>query len=224
MPFRTVAEGNSKSRPRSRGRRPSSSLPLSAAQSIDLMCAPTSFARNEEIFGEGEPADYLYKIESGCVRACHTLDDGLRQLVAFYMAGDLFGLDARDLHTISTEATTPSKVRVIKRKALIARGGDMAITKHLLDLTAAELRRTQNHNLLLLKGAQDRVIGFLREIVQRDHCRGEIDLLMTRRDIADYLGLTVETVSRMLTRLETGAAISLPSPWHVVLHDPAALN
>lgn len=188
------------------------------------MCAPTAYARNEEIFGEGEPADYLYKIESGCVRAYHTLDNGRRQLVAFYLAGDLFGLDARELHTISTEATTPSKIRVIKRKALMARGGEMATIKHLLDLTAAELRRTQNHNLLLLKGAQERVVGFLREMAQRGQHQGEFDLFMTRRDIADYLGLTVETVSRTLTRLETEAAISLPSPWRVVLHDPSALN
>ena len=91
------------------------------------MCAPTSYTRNEEIYGEGEPADYLYKIESGCVRAYRTLDNGRRQLVAFYLPGDLFGLDARDLHTISTEATTPCKIRVIKRKALMARGGDLAI-------------------------------------------------------------------------------------------------
>ena len=188
------------------------------------MCAPTSFARNEEIFGEGEPADYLYKIESGCVRAYHTLDNGRRQLVAFYLPGDLFGLDARDLHTISTEATTPSKVRVIKRKALMARGGEMATIKHLLELTAAELRRTQNHNLLLLKSAQDRVVGFLQEMAQRGQHQGEFDLHMTRRDIADYLGLTIETVSRTFTLLETGRAISLPSPWRVLLHNPAALN
>lgn len=188
------------------------------------MCAPTAYVRNEEIFGEGEPADYLYKIETGCVRAFHTLDNGRRQLVAFYLVGDVFGLDARDLHTVSTGTTAPSKIRVIKRKALMARGGDLATIKHLLDLTAAELRRSQNHNLLLLKGAQERVVGFLQEMAQREHRQGEIELPMTRRDIADYLGLTIETVSRTLTRLESEAAISLPSPWRVVLHDPAALN
>ena len=188
------------------------------------MCAPTSYARNEEIFGEGEPADYLYKIESGCVRAYHTLDNGRRQLVAFYLAGDLFGLDARELHTISTEATTPCMIRVIKRKALMSRGGDLAMLKHLLDVTAVELRRSQSHNLLLLQGAQERVVGFLHEMAEREHRQSEIELHMTRRDIADYLGLTVETVSRTLSLLETEAAISLPTPWRVVLHDPSALN
>ena len=85
------------------------------------------------------------------------------------------------------------------------------MTRYLLELTAAELRRSQSrNNLLLLKGAQERVVGFLREMAQRGQHQGEFDLAMTRRDIADYLGLTIETVSRTLTRLETEAAISLP--------------
>jgi CRP/FNR family transcriptional regulator, nitrogen fixation regulation protein len=188
------------------------------------MCAPISYDRNEEIFCQGEPAEYLYKIESGCVRAFRPLDNGRRQLVAFYLAGDIFGLDAHDQHTISTEATAPSLIRVLNRKALIAHGGDAAMIKHQLDLTAAELRRARNHNLLLLKGAQERVVGFLREMAPRGQSKGEIELLMSRRDIADYLALTIETVSRIFTRLETAAAISLPSPWRIVLRDPAALN
>ncbi len=222
MPLRTVFDGSPK--PRTRGRRPPSALAPSAASAIDLMCVPTSYSRNEEVFGEGEPADYLYKIESGCVRTYKTLDNGLRQLVAFYLSGDFFGLEGSDRHSISAEATTASMIRVIKRKALTSRTGDMAMIKHLLDLTAEELRRTQNHNLLLLKGAQDRVVGFLLELAKRARSEGEIELHMTRRDIADYLGLTVETVSRTLSRLETEAAISLPTPWRVVLHDPSALN
>ena len=218
-----VFDDSPKTRTRARTRRPAPAL-LSPASAIDQMGAPTSYARNEGIFCQGEPADYLYKIISGCVRAFHAFDNGRRQLVAFYLPGDVFGLDARNQHAISTEATAPSQICVVKRKALMARGGDMATIKHLLDLTAAELRRTQNHNLLLRKDAQERVVGFLREIVQRGRNESEIDLPMSRRDIADYLGLTVETVSRTFTRLETEAVISLPSPWHVVLRDPAALN
>ena len=106
----------------------------------------------------------------------------------------------------------------------MARGGDLAMTRYLLELTAAELRRSQSHNLLLLKGAQERVVGFLRELAQRGQHQGEFDLAMTRRDIADYLGLTIETVSRTLSRLEAESAISLPTPWRIVLHDAAALN
>lgn len=197
---------------------------MSAARSIDLMSAPTSYARNEEIFCEGELAECIYKIESGCVRTYKILDNGMRQLVAFYLAGDLFGLEGHEHHTVSAEATTPSVIRAVKRKALTARGTDRAMIKHLLDLTAQELRRTQRHNLLLLKGAQERVVGFLLEMAERGHGQSEIRLHMTRRDIADYLGLTIETVSRTLSRLESEAAISLPTPWRVVLNDPAVLN
>ncbi len=224
MPLRSTFDGNAKTRARGGGRRLASSSPLSAAKSIELMCAPTSYARNEQIFAEGTAADCLYKIESGCVRTYKTPDADTRQLVAFYLAGDFFGLEGREHHTVSAEATTPSAIRVIKRKALVSSGSDKAVLKHLLDLTAQELRRTQRHNLLLLKGAQERVVGFLLEMAERGHGQNEIALHMTRRDIADYLGLTIETVSRTLSRLESEAAISLPTPWRVVLHDSAALN
>ncbi len=225
MPSRSIFESNAKTRARGGGRRLASASPLLAAKSIELMCAPTSYARNEQIFTEGTAADCLYKIESGCVRTYKTPDADTRQLVAFYLAGDFFGLEGSEHHTVSAEATTPSAIRVIKRKALVSSSGsDRAVLNHLLDLTAQELRRTQRHNLLLLKGAQERVVGFLREMAERGHGQNEIALHMTRRDIADYLGLTIETVSRTLSRLESEAAISLPTPWRVVLHDSAALS
>ena len=197
---------------------------MSPASTIERMCAPTPYARNQEIYCQGWPADHLYKIDSGCVRAFHTLEDGRRQLVAFYMAGDIFGLEARDLHTISTEATTPSQIRLLKRKALAARGGAAAMCRYQLELMSEHLLRARKHNLLLLQGAQDRVVGFLREMSRRGQGQREIELLMSRRDIADYLGLTIETVSRTFSRLETAAAISLPSPWRIVLRDASALN
>jgi CRP/FNR family nitrogen fixation transcriptional regulator len=145
-------------------------------------------------------------------------------LVAFYLPGDCFGLEGREQHVVSAEATTDSKIRVIKRKALMTRNADAAMVRYLLALTAEELCRSQRHNLLLLRGAQDRVVGFLREIQERGHSQNEFALHMTRRDIADYLGLTIETVSRTLSRLEAESAISLPTPWRVVLRDTADLS
>ena len=188
------------------------------------MSAPTSYGRNEPIFFEGDPADSIYKVESGCVRTYNTLDSGPRQLVSLYLAGDFFGLEGGDHHVVSAETTTASKIHVIKRRALMARKDNAAMIRNLLDLTAKDLRRAQRHNLLLLKGAQERVIGFLLDMQEREHGQNEIALHMTRRDIADYLGLTIETVSRTLSRLESESAISLPSPWRVVLNDPGMLN
>jgi len=193
-------------------------------RTLDLLGALTTFARNGVIFSEGQPAECVYKIESGCVRTYAMPQTGERQLVAFHVPGDCFALEGGDVHMMSAEATTDSTIRVIKRKALMARKNDAGMMRHLLDLTGAELRRTQRHNMLLLKGAQERVIGFILEIKERGHSDGEIALDMTRRDIADYLGLTIETVSRTLSRLEAESAISLPTPWRIVLHDPAALN
>lgn len=210
-----------KSRARLRVRKAPAVAPT---RTFDLLGSVSAFARNEEVFSEGQPADYLYKIVSGCVRSYATRENGERQLIAFHMPGDCFGLEGRDLHTMSAEATTDSTILIIKRKALLARKDDASMVRYLLELTADELRRTQRHNLLLLKGAQERVIGFIIEMKERGHSESEIALHMTRRDIADYLGLTIETVSRTLSRLEAESAISLPTPWRIVLHDPAALS
>jgi len=196
-----------------------------AGRSFDVHGAATAFSRNEEIFGEGEPAEYLYQVISGCVRTYTTLKDGRRQIGAFYLPGDIFGLEARKLHYVSAEAITRSKLQAIKISDLMSQiARSILMYRLLLDLTTQELHRTQNHILLLLTSAQQRVIGFLLEMALREDSDREIELPMSRQDIADYLGLTIETVSRTLTRLETVAAISLPSSRCVILRDRPALN
>src|SRR5215470_17940867 len=87
---------------------------------IELMGAPMSFARNAEIYGEGEPADYIYKVVSGTVRTYKVLADGRRQIGAFYLPGDFFGLETGDEHSFSAEAITDSKVLVVKRSTIVA--------------------------------------------------------------------------------------------------------
>src|SRR6266705_6843389 len=94
--------------------------PHRVESSIDVMGASMSFARNAEIYGEGEPADYLYKVISGTVRTYKVLSDGRRQIGAFSMAGDVFGLEMGEEHTFSAEAIAEAKVLVIKRSALVA--------------------------------------------------------------------------------------------------------
>jgi CRP/FNR family nitrogen fixation transcriptional regulator len=202
-----------------------SASPAPVAVLFDLMGAPLTFARNEEVYGEGEPADYLYTVQSGCVRASKILNDGRRQIGAFYMPGDVFGLEAGEAHSFSAEALAPTTVRIVKRTALTSRAaGDSAMASQLLKVTTKELHRTQNHILLLIKSAQERVAGFLLEMANRKHHGAtEIELPMSRQDIADYLGLTIETVSRTLTQLEAICAIALPTSRHVVLRNRSAL-
>ena len=192
---------------------------------IEVMGAPMSFSRNEEIYGEGEPADYVYKIVSGTVRTYKVLADGRRQIGSFYMPGDIFGLEAGDEHTFSAEAITDSKVLVVKRSALDALAErDNDVARQLWTLTGRELRRVQDHILLLIKTAQERVVGFLLEMAERRSSGNAVELPMSRQDIADYLGLTIETVSRTLTSLENAAAIEVPTSRRIVLRNRLALS
>jgi CRP/FNR family transcriptional regulator, nitrogen fixation regulation protein len=192
---------------------------------IEFVGAPMSFARNAEIYGEGEPADYLYKVISGTVRTYKVLSDGRRQIGAFYMPGDVFGLETSDEHTFSAEAISDSKVLVIKRSTLVALAGrDNEVARQLWALTGLELSRVQDHILLLIKTAQERVAGFLLEMADRACSGNSLELPMSRQDIADYLGLTIETVSRTLTTLENAATIELPSSRRIVLRNRSALS
>ena len=194
-------------------------------QTMHLMGAVMSHPRNSEIFGEGEAAEYLYKVMSGCVRTYKTLNDGRRQIGGFYLPGEVFGLSFDNEHTVSAEAIAECKVLVIKRSAINALAGhDLAIARELFMLTGRELRRAQDRVILLIKSAQERVAGFLLEMASRTAADNDVELPMSRQDIADYLGLTIETVSRTLTALECSAAIELPTSRHIVLRNRAALN
>jgi CRP/FNR family transcriptional regulator, nitrogen fixation regulation protein len=192
---------------------------------IDLMGARMAFARNVEIYGENEPADYVYKVVSGAVRTYKIFDDGRRQIGGFYFPGDIFGLEVGAEHQFSAETIDKSMVLVVKRSALIGladRDGDIA--RRLWSFTAAELSRVQKHMLLLSKSAEKRVACFLLEMAGRLATTEAVELPMSRQDIADYLGLTIETVSRTLTHLQTKAAIALPTSRRIELRNRTALR
>jgi CRP-like cAMP-binding protein len=189
-----------------------------------LMGATITYPRNTEIFGENEPAEYLYKVISGTVRTYKILSDGRRQVGGFYQPGDIFGLEFADEHALSAEAVTDAKVLVVKRSALSALAGrDASVAQQLFALTGHELHRVQDRILLLIKNAQERVASFLLEMADRGSRNNTIELPMSRQDIADYLGLTIETVSRTLTALETAAAIEVSTSRRIVLRNRAAL-
>lgn len=204
---------------------PSSAGSSPLASAIELMGAAMSFARNAEIYGENEPADFLYKVLSGTVRTYKVLNDGRRQIGDFYLPGDLFGLETGAEHTFSAEAIIDAKVLIIKRGAVMALAArDNDIARQLWALTGLELDRVQGHILLLIKTARERVAGFLLEMADRIHAGNDVELPMSRQDIADYLGLTIETVSRTLTQLEGAHAIALPTSRHIVLRDRSILK
>jgi CRP-like cAMP-binding protein len=125
-----------------------------------------------------------------------------------YLPGDVFGIEIDDEHHFSAEAITDSMILVVKRSALMSLANtDGDVARRLWTFTARELRRMQDHVLLLTKTAQERVASFLLDLAKRLAAVEKIEIPMSRQDIADYLGLTIETISRTLTRLETQAAI-----------------
>jgi CRP/FNR family transcriptional regulator, nitrogen fixation regulation protein len=195
------------------------------AGQLEMMGARMKFARNAEIFGEGEPAEYLYKVVSGTVRTSKLLSDGRRQIGAFLLPGDVFGMEVGDEHRFSAEAVADSIVLVVKRSAVEALAArDAQTARELWTLVARDLERAQDHMLVLgRKNAQERLVTFLLDMAARASEHDKVHLPMSRQDIADYLGLTIETVSRTLTQLENSAAIALPSSRCIMLRNRRAL-
>jgi CRP-like cAMP-binding protein len=192
---------------------------------LGLMGAAMRFARNAEIFGEDEEAEYLYQVVSGAVRTYRMLDDGRRQVVAFYLPGDIFGVEAGNVLQCSAEAIAESQILVVKRLSVMARAErERDLSRQLWMLTVRELQRVQLHSLVLIKSAEERVAGFLLEMA--DRCLGNtaVELPMSRQDIADYLGLTIETVSRTFTQLVQSGAIALETSRHIKFRNRAALT
>ena len=198
---------------------------MSLFDNVPVGGASMTFDRNAEIFGEGESADYVYKVLSGSVRAYKVLNDGRRQVTAFYLPGDVFGIESGSEHGNSAEAIDKATILVVRRNSLFnIAESNTEVARHLWSITAAELRRSQNHALLLIKTAKERIAAFLLDMAERLAGKGFVELPMSRQDIADYLGLTIETVSRTLTSLSEGSTIQFLASRRIVLRDPSQLN
>jgi CRP/FNR family nitrogen fixation transcriptional regulator len=181
-----------------------------------------SYPRKREIVCEDDPANHLYEVVSGTVCTCKILREGRRQIAGFYFKGDIFGLESAEKHSVAAEAITNTKVRIFKKRALTELAwSNREVADRLLALTARELARKQDLVLLLSRSAEERIIGFLLDMIQRTPPREEdvIDLPMSRRDIADYLGLTIETVSRILWAFERRGAIEISGYRSIVLRN-----
>jgi len=162
-----------------------------------------TYKKGTEIYGEKEPADYVYQVKIGAVRSYKLLSDGRRQIGAFHLASDIFGLENGGEHRFTAEAIVETTVRLIKRRSLeLVADNDAVVARNLLSMTTNNLQHAEDHMLLLgRKTSLERVAAFLTEMDRRLTAAGVLALPMSRRDIADYLGLTLETVSRALSRL-----------------------
>jgi CRP/FNR family nitrogen fixation transcriptional regulator len=191
-----------------------------------LPAKEVSYDRDEEIYGESEPAEYLYCVRRGAVRTFKLLRDGRRQIDAFHLPGEYFGGAACDTHILTAEAVVEAKVAIVKRRALEnAATHDASTACTLWKMAADELRNAQEHMLLLgRKSAMERVVAFLLDMDRRLSVAGVLALPMCRRDIGDYLGLTLETVSRSLSALAEKGALSFSGSRQIVLKNRARLQ
>ena len=168
-------------------------------------------AKDEELFAQGEPAEYFYRIVSGTVRTCKLLSDGRRQIDAFHLPGDIFGIEACAEHRFSAEAVGGTTVMAYRRSSLDRLTREHpAFGEQVLSSMLRNLQRAQDHMLLLgRKNAKEKIASFLLDLAQRLHDRDRVELPMQRNDIADHLGLTIETVSRTLTEFARSGLIAL---------------
>jgi CRP/FNR family nitrogen fixation transcriptional regulator len=181
---------------------------------------------DEEIFAEGDAATFFYKVERGVVRICKFLSDGRRQIDAFYTAGDVFGFEAGEDYEFCAEAVTDCTVIPYRRGGLDRMlAGDDAMAMKLFSYAIQCLQRSRAHALLLGRGsAAQKLATFLSEMFAAKPAEEPIELAMTRQDIADYLGLTIEAVSRTLSQLERDGIIALLTSRRISLKNRAALR
>jgi CRP/FNR family nitrogen fixation transcriptional regulator len=191
-----------------------------------LIATEFSYKKDEEIYGEDEPAEYVYQVITGAVRSYKLLSDGRRQIGSFHLPGDVFGLESGAKHRLAAEAIIDTTVRLVKRRSLDQSATvDVDVARRLWTMTAGELRHAEDHMLLLgRKTAMERVATFLLEMDRRLAVAGMMALPMCRRDIGDYLGLTLETVSRALSQLHSQGVLGFSGARQIVLRNRQRLR
>lgn len=168
---------------------------------------PSFYPAGTEIYAQGEVCNGLFTVEFGAVRIYRLLSDGRRQISAFHLAGETFGFEADSTHHFFAEAICATGIRVLRSRYS---RDDLGV--EFLPMALQSLLHAQEHLLVLgRQNSVERVAAFLLEMSERQGGLQQVELPMSRLDIADYLGLTIETVSRVFSRLKRNGVIRLPS-------------
>lgn len=177
------------------------------------------FQPGESLFLQGDAARLVHRIVSGAVISYRILGDGRRQVSGFHLPGDFLGLEAGVEHAVTAEALTAVEAVAVERSELAARAArDVDLSQALWRVTVQAFRRSEDHAMILARlGAAERVAAFLVEFAERVGDDEAFDLPMTRQDIADYLGLTIHTVSRTLSHMQQRGLIEARSSRHIRL-------
>ena len=169
--------------------------------------------REAEIHAEGDHAQYCYRVVSGCVRTVKLLEDGRRQVGAFFLPGDHFGLDDMDTFDFGAEAVTDVTMRRYPRRMVEALAeSHLGLTRRLREFALTNLRMARAQLLMLgRKTATERIASFLLDMDARRGAGGRaiLELPMNRADMADYLGLTVETICRILAQMKRDGTLAI---------------
>ncbi|WP_426613836.1 helix-turn-helix domain-containing protein [Bradyrhizobium sp. McL0616] len=203
-------------------------LDIPSGLSASVGISEFTYRKGQEVYSENDPAEYVYQVRKGAVRRYKLLSDGRRQIGAFHLSGDIFGLENALVHRLSAEAVVETSVRLFKRQSL-ENGAetDANVFHRLLSMTTKNLRHAEDHMLLLgRKSSVEKVAAFLLEMDGRLTSAGLLSLPMGRRDIADYLGLTLETVSRAVNQLQREAVLKFIGKTHreIVILDRLRLS
>ncbi|TDI58869.1 MAG: cyclic nucleotide-binding domain-containing protein [Alphaproteobacteria bacterium] len=197
---------------------------------LEAVSTNKRFEPGQTIFHEGETPTHIFNLTEGTIRLVKLLPNGRRQIVGFTFPGDMMGLAAHGEYTTSAEAVTPIKICQFPRNKLLQSLEEFPSMKtRLLNIAADELSVAQDQMLLLgRKSPVEKVASFLARLCRGNSRAGgaenEVHLDMGRSDIADYLGLTIETVSRTFTKLRTEGVITLEGKHHVIINDMDALD
>jgi CRP/FNR family nitrogen fixation transcriptional regulator len=201
--------------------RPDTNRSAPPREGVNVIGVARTLGRGQTVCSEGEPAAHVYKLVSGAVRSLRLLGDGRRQIIDFYFAGDVFGVEIGADYRATAE-TLGEAVLIVARRATIAADPDSGarLWRH----ADTELRRSQDHAFSLgRRSAAERIARFLLDLSRRLEAGPRLTLPMSRQDIADHLGLTIETVSRTLGQLQADGLIEVGGCRQLCLTRPAAL-
>lgn len=178
------------------------------------------------IFWEGEEARQIFDVLQGVLRVYRVMPDGRRAIMGFVYPGDVLGVSFQERYLFTAEAVIDVKVRRFSRSRFFSLvNGSSALRPQLFALLCDEMSAAQDQMLLLgRKSAEERVVSFLLAVQRKSSADKEIELPMSRLDMADYLGLTIETVSRMMTKLGRLGLVHTVGRHRIALRNPSALR
>lgn len=202
--------------------------PVSLLASDSMRTAETRLKPGAYLYFEGDEVEYLYQVKSGVLRLTRLLADGRRQVIAFGYPGDIVGFPSDGMHHTDCDALTQVHLQPYRRAHLESGEGDAALHCGLLQAALREISAMQDHFMMLgRKSATEKLSSFLCVLADRvgEDLGGyrQVKLPMSRSDIADFLGLTTETVSRTLTQLRKSGTIAIDNIHTVIIQRPTAL-